>query len=75
LGNFVLGPNAVLPTARAARTSSPLSVYDYLKRTSIAYVTKEGYPAQAAAAYTLADYEGFDGHALAVSPLRDNQPK
>ncbi len=71
LGNFVLGPNAVLPTGRAARTASPLSVFDYLKRTSIGYVTKAGYPALAAHAHTLAVYEGFEAHANAVSPLRD----
>jgi hypothetical protein len=39
LGNFVIGPNAVLPTSGAARTVSPLSVLDYVKRSSIAYVT------------------------------------
>ncbi|MFZ1104078.1 MAG: histidinol dehydrogenase [Hyphomicrobiaceae bacterium] len=75
LGNFVLGPNAVLPTAGAARTASPLSVYDYLKRTSLVHVTKAGYPPLAEAARTLAEYEGFDGHALAVSPWRDTPPK
>jgi histidinol dehydrogenase len=73
LGNFVLGPNAVLPTARAARTSSPLSVYDYLKRTSVAYVTAEGYARLAPSARILAEYEGFEAHALAVSPLRDQK--
>ena len=71
LGNFVLGPNAVLPTGRAARTASPLSVFDYLKRTSIGYVTKAGYPQLAAHAHTLAVYEGFEAHANAVSSLRD----
>jgi histidinol dehydrogenase len=75
LGNFVLGPNAVLPTAGAARTASPLSVYDYLKRTSLVHVTEAGYPPLADAARTLAEYEGFDGHALAVSPWRDTPPK
>lgn len=75
LGNFVLGPNAVLPTAGAARTASPLSVYDYLKRTSLVHVTKAGYPPLAEAARTLAEYEGFDGHALAVSPWRDTPPQ
>jgi histidinol dehydrogenase len=75
LGNFVLGPNAVLPTAGAARTASPLSVYDYLKRTSLVHVTAAGYPPLAKAAHTLAEYEGFDGHALAVAPWRDTPPK
>ena len=70
LGNYVLGPNAILPTSGAARTASPLSVFDYLKRTSLAYVTPKGYPQMAKPAKALADYEGFDAHANAVSELR-----
>ncbi|MGP8437988.1 histidinol dehydrogenase [Paraburkholderia fungorum] len=70
LGNFVLGPNAVLPTGGAARTASPLSVFDYMKRVSVGYVTKGGYAQLASRARQLATYEGFDGHARAVSPLR-----
>jgi histidinol dehydrogenase len=71
LGNFVLGPNAVLPTGGAARTASPLSVYDFMKRTSVAYVTGRAYPELARHAHVLATYEGFDGHANAVSALRE----
>ena len=71
LGNYLLGINAVLPTGRHARTSSPLSVFDFLKRMSVGYVTEEGYAGVAADARTLATYEGFDAHARAVSPLRD----
>ncbi len=70
LGNFILGPNAVLPTGRHARTASPLSVFDYMKRISVGYVTKNGYDGLAADARRLAIYEGFDAHARAVSPLR-----
>ncbi|BBO88628.1 histidinol dehydrogenase [Desulfosarcina ovata] len=70
LGNFVLGPNAVLPTSGAAKTHSPLSVYDFLKMTSIGYVTPGAYPELARHAHKLATYEGFDGHALAVSDAR-----
>jgi histidinol dehydrogenase len=66
LGNFVLGPNAVLPTGGHARTFSPLSVLDFVKRTGIGYVTAAGYPALARHARVLARYEGFDGHANAV---------
>ena len=44
LGNFVLGPNHVLPTSGWARTASPVSVFDFMKRTSIAYVTSKAYP-------------------------------
>ncbi len=72
LGNFVLGPNAVLPTSGAARMHSPLCVYDFLKMTSIGYVTPDAYPQLARHAHKLADYEGFDGHALAVSDVRES---
>ncbi len=71
LGNFVLGANAVLPTNRAARTRSALSVFDFMKRISIGYVTGAGYPELARHARTLAIYEGFEAHANAVSELRD----
>ncbi|MCA3130211.1 MAG: histidinol dehydrogenase [Betaproteobacteria bacterium] len=71
LGNFVLGPNAVLPTSGWARTFSPLSVFDYMKRTGIGYVTSVGYPELARHARVLAAYEGFEAHANAVSEVRD----
>ncbi|WP_119273725.1 histidinol dehydrogenase [Taklimakanibacter deserti] len=71
LGNFVLGPNHVLPTSGWARTASPVSVFDFMKRTSIAYVTGKAYPELAKNAKVLATYEGFDGHANAVSELRE----
>lgn len=71
LGNFVIGPNAVLPTSGWAKTASPLSVFDYMKRTSIAYLTAPAYAEHARHARVLATYEGFDGHALAISELRD----
>ncbi|WP_413733730.1 histidinol dehydrogenase [Sodalis sp. RH21] len=70
LGNFVLGPNAVLPTNGAAKTAGPLSVFDYMKRISIGYVTAAGYDNLAVKAKRFAEYEGFTGHALAVSALR-----
>lgn len=71
LANFVLGPNAVLPTSGHARTCSPLSVPDFMKRSSVGYVTASGYPTQARHARVLAAYEGFDGHANAISEVRD----
>ena len=71
LGNFVLGPNAVLPTSGWARSCSPLSVHDFMKRSGIGYVTKAGYRTLARHAHTLATYEGFEGHANAVSETRD----
>ncbi|MEO3434071.1 histidinol dehydrogenase [Inquilinus sp. CAU 1745] len=71
IGNFVLGPNAVLPTNGAARTRSPLSVFDYTKRISVGYVTKAGYDRVAPYARKFARYEGFDAHGNALSPMRD----
>lgn len=71
LGNFVVGVNHVLPTSGWAKTGSPLTVFDFMKRTSVAYVTAKGYPPLARHAHTIATYEGFDGHANAVSGTRD----
>ena len=71
IGNFALGPNAVLPTSRGANTYGPLSVTDFIRRSSVGYVTAKGYPQMAAAAKILADYEGFSSHANAVSDLRN----
>lgn len=70
LGNFVIGVNHVLPTGGWARTASPLTVFDFMKRTSVAYVTSKGYPELARHAEVIARYEGFDGHANAVSDTR-----
>ncbi len=70
LANFVLGPNHVLPTGGWAKTASPLSVFDFMKRTSIGHVTRAGYERLAPHARIIARYEGFDAHANAVSQLR-----
>jgi histidinol dehydrogenase len=71
IGNFALGPNAVLPTSQGARTYGPLSVHDFVKCSSIGYVTRPAYPEMARNAHVLATYEGFDAHANAVSFMRD----
>lgn len=75
LGNYVLGPNAVLPTSGAARIHSPLGVFDFIKATGIGYVSSPAYETLAKHTHTLAKYEGFDGHALAVSELRNKISK
>lgn len=72
LGNFVVGPNHVLPTGGWARTGSPLSIFDFVKRTSVVHVTSAAYPELARHARTLATYEGFEAHANAVSGIRDD---
>jgi histidinol dehydrogenase len=61
----------VLPTSRWARNYGPLSVTDFLKRSSVGYVTMDAYPELAARARTLAHYEGFSSHENAVSEIRD----
>ncbi|NIZ10673.1 histidinol dehydrogenase [Pseudooceanicola sp. HF7] len=71
IANYVLGPNAVLPTSAGANTYGPLSVTDYMRRSSIGYVTEKGYPEMAARTKLLAEYEGFSSHANAVSAMRD----
>ncbi|WP_436643565.1 histidinol dehydrogenase [Microbaculum sp. FT89] len=75
VANYVLGPNHVLPTGGWAHTRSPLSVFDYLKRQTIAYITEDGYPGLAPQARVLARYEGFEAHANAVSKLREGGDK
>lgn len=75
LANFALGPNAVLPTSMGANTYGPLSVTDFVRRSSVGYVTAKGYPEMARAARTLALYEGFSSHANAVSEIRETYLK
>jgi len=65
----------VLPTSKGANTYGPLSVTDFIRRSSIGYVTEKGYPEMAQAAKTLAEYEGFSSHANAVSDLRQDYLK
>lgn len=69
--NYVVGVNAVLPTGGRARSASALGVADFLKRISIAEVTGPGFDALARPTEILADYEGFEAHALAVRARRD----
>ena len=70
VGNYCVGTNAVLPTGGFAHTFSCTSVFDFLKRTGIAYVTEEGYPSLSKTTRTLADFEGFPAHANAVTDRR-----
>jgi histidinol dehydrogenase len=66
IGDYVGGPNHVLPTARSARFSSGLSVLDFLKRTTIARMTPEALKAIGPAAETLAFAESLEAHGLSV---------
>jgi histidinol dehydrogenase len=66
IGDYVGGPNHVLPTARSARFSSGLSVMDFLKRTTLARMTPEALAAIGPAAERLAISESLDAHGLSV---------
>ena len=66
VGDYVSGPNHVLPTARSARFSSGLSVLDFLKRTTIAKLTPGALAAIGPAAMRLAASEGLQAHGASV---------
>lgn len=66
IGDYVGGPNHVLPTARSARFSSGLSVLDFMKRTTLSRVSPRGMAAIGPAAETLALSEGLEAHAASV---------
>jgi histidinol dehydrogenase len=67
IGDYVGGPNHVLPTARSARFSSGLGVLDFMKRTTLLKATAQGLAALAPAAIALAEAEGLAAHARSVS--------
>ena len=67
VGDYVGGPNHVLPTARSARFSSGLSVMDFLKRTTLTAMTPEALRAIGPAAVTLAASEGLGAHGASVA--------
>ncbi len=66
-GDYVAGPNHVLPTSGSARFASGLSVHDFLKRTSFAACDAASLAKIGPAAVTLAEAEGLDAHALSLS--------
>ncbi len=67
LGDYVAGPNHVLPTARSARFSSGLGVLDFMKRTTHIRADADGLGAVGGAAVALARAEGLEAHALSVA--------
>jgi len=74
LGDYVAGPNHVLPTNRTARFSSPLGVYDFQKRSSVIRATPEGVKNIGPAAAHLAHREGLQAHALTLElRLKDSE--
>jgi histidinol dehydrogenase len=67
IGDYVAGPNHVLPTARSARFASGLGVLDFMKRSSIVGCNAASFAALAPAAIALAEAEGLAAHALSLS--------
>src|SRR5712671_1576496 len=67
IGDYIAGPNHVLPTARSARFASGLGVLDFMKRTTFVGCDAAGLAALAPAAIRLAEAEGLDAHALSLA--------
>ncbi len=66
LGDYLAGPSHVLPTSQTARFSSGLSVFDFLKRTSLIGCPREAFAPLGQAGAVLADAEGLQAHALSL---------
>ena len=66
IGDYLAGPNHVLPTSGSARFSSGLSVYDFLKRYSVIKMTKSGIERLGTSVINLAEYENLEGHANSI---------
>ncbi len=75
IGDYIGGPNHVLPTARSARFSSGLSVMDFVKRTTLSQMTPEALAAIGPAAVRLANSESLQAHGLSVQARLDRLNK
>ncbi|WP_339113340.1 histidinol dehydrogenase [Thioclava sp. GXIMD2076] len=71
IGDYIGGPNHVLPTARSARFSSGLSVFDFVKRTTLSMMTPEALRRIGPGAETLAKSESLEAHGLSVRARLD----
>jgi histidinol dehydrogenase len=67
VGDYVAGPNHVLPTGRTARFASGLSVFDFLKRTTFMAADLKALQAVGPAAVALAEAEGLHAHARSIA--------
>ena len=72
IGDYVAGPNHILPTGQTARFASGLSVMDFMVRNTTIQCSKEGFDAIAPAAATLADAEQLTAHQLSITKRTDN---
>jgi len=66
IGDYIAGPSHVLPTSRSARFSSGLSVFDFIKKTSVIECSEESLNAIGSSAIEIAKNEGLDGHARSI---------
>ncbi|HEY3910564.1 MAG TPA: histidinol dehydrogenase [Stellaceae bacterium] len=73
IGDYIAGPNHVLPTARSARFASGLGVLDFMKRTSLVRCDAASLAALAPAAIRLAEAEGLEAHARSLSIRLDRR--
>ena len=71
IGDYVGGPNHVLPTARSARFSSGLSVLDFMKRTTLSSLSADALRDVGPTAVTLAKSESLEAHSLSVTARLD----
>lgn len=72
LGDYVAGPNHTLPTNGTAAFSSPLGVYDFMKKSSIIHYSKDALGAVSDDIMTLANAEGLDAHAAAIQKRKED---
>lgn len=72
IGDYLAGPNHVLPTSGSARFASGLSVNDFVKRTSLIKCSKTGIEKIGQLAINLANYEGLHAHARSVKKRLEN---
>lgn len=73
VGDYFAGPNHILPTNGTARFSSPLSVDDFLKKSSVIHYSKEALLRDGEDIMTLAEHEGLDAHARAIQVRLDKE--
>jgi histidinol dehydrogenase len=72
IGDYAAGPNHTLPTGGTARFSSPLGVYDFMKRSSLLGFTKSGFRKLAKTVKTIAGVEGLEAHGKTITVREEN---
>lgn len=75
VGDYLAGPNHVLPTSRTARFSSALGVYDFVKRTSLLRYDEDAFAHAAESVAVLAECEGLHGHARSALIRKEGREK